>query len=281
MKLQELLRYGETTLQNEEAKLEAWILFSEVFQMDRAQYFLHMQQEAAEVDAQKYKDMIHRRQTGEPVAYIIGNWEFMGLPFRVSPAVLIPRPDTETLVEAVMEWAKAKQPHIEALDILDLCTGSGCIAISLACYLKGSRVEASDFSPEAIAVATENAKLNSASVGFWQGDLWEALPAGRQYDVITSNPPYIDWKQLKELDTDVIDHEPRLALDGGEDGLIFYRRLAKRTCEFLKDGGRAFWEIGYDQGKTVAAIACGCGLRVIEVRKDLAGHDRVVIVEKE
>ncbi len=278
MKLQELLRFGETTLQNEDAKLEAWILFSEVFQMNRAQYFLRMQQEASEAEVQKFYDMIGRRQKGEPVAYIIGNWEFMGLTFRVSPAVLIPRPDTETLVEAVMEWAECKQ---STLDVLDLCTGSGCIAISLAYYLKGARVEASDISPEAIAVAEENAKLNSVSVSYWQGDLWGALPAGRQYDVITSNPPYIDWGQLKELDGDVIDYEPVLALDGGEDGLVFYRRLAERTCEFLKEGGRAFWEIGYDQGETAAVIAKTCGLRVIEVRKDLAGHDRVVIVEKE
>ncbi len=278
MRLQELLRYGETTLQGEDAKFEAWILFSEVLGMDRAQYFLRMQQEATEADVRKYYDMIRRRQTGEPVAYIIGNWEFMGLPFQVSPAVLIPRPDTETLVEAVMEWVKCKQPDLE---ILDLCTGSGCIAISLAYYLKGSRVEAADISPEAIAVATENAKLNGVSVKFWQGDLWEALPAGRQYDVITSNPPYIDWGQLRELDVDVIEYEPMLALDGGKDGLVFYRRLAERTCEFLKEGGRAFWEIGYEQGDTAAAIARGCGLRVIEVRKDLAGHDRVVIVKKE
>lgn len=281
MKLQELLQYGENSLQSEDAKLEAWILFSEVFQMDRAQYFLNMQREAAESDIRKYSKMIYRRQKGEPVAYIIGNWEFMGLTFRVNPSVLIPRPDTETLVEAVIEWAKGRQAELAAPDILDLCTGSGCIAISLAYYLQKSRVEAADISPEAIAVAEANAKLNGVFVDFWQGDLWEALPAGRQYDVITSNPPYIDWKQLKELDTDVIDHEPRLALDGGEDGLIFYRRLAERTREFLKEGGRAFWEIGYDQGETAAAIARGQGLRLIEVRKDLAGHDRVVIVEKE
>lgn len=278
MKLSEVLRRGEMLLQNEDAKLEAWILFSEVFQLDRGGYFLRMQEEADEYRCASYFEMIQRRQEGEPVAYIIGNWEFMGLPFRVSPAVLIPRPDTETLVEAVMEWV-----HVKKLspDVLDLCTGSGCIAISLARYLKGSHVEAVDISSEALAVAEDNAKLNSVSVMYWQGDLWEALPAGRQYDVITSNPPYIDWRQLEELDSDVIDHEPRLALDGGEDGLVFYRRLAERTCEFLRDGGRAFWEIGYDQGETAAEIARKSGLRVIEVRKDLAGHDRVVIVEKE
>lgn len=278
MKLSEVLRRGEMLLQNEDAKLEAWILFSEVFQLDRGGYFLRMQEEADEYRCAYYFEMIQRRQEGEPVAYIIGNWEFMGLPFRVSPAVLIPRPDTETLVEAVMEWV-----HVKKLspDVLDLCTGSGCIAISLARYLKGSHVEAVDISSEALAVAEDNAKLNSVSVRYWQGDLWEALPAGRQYDVITSNPPYIDWRQLEELDSDVIDHEPRLALDGGEDGLVFYRRLAERTCEFLRDGGRAFWEIGYDQGETAAEIARKSGLRIIEVRKDLAGHDRVVIVEKE
>ena len=181
-------------------------------------------------------------------------------------------------MEAVIEWVQKKKIKPA---VLDLCTGSGCIAISIAKYLQCSGVDAVDISPEAIAVAQENAKLNHVSVGFWQGDLWEVLPAGRQYDVIVSNPPYIDWNQLKELEHDVIDYEPKLALDGGEDGLVFYRRLAERTCEFLNVGGRAFWEIGYDQGKTAAEIAKSFGLNVIEVRKDLAGHDRVVIMEKE
>ena len=277
MTYKKLLQQGENLLQGEDAKLEAWFLFSELFQVDRAGYILHMDREAESQQEQQYMAMLQRRLVGEPVAYILGNWEFMGLPYKVSPAVLIPRPDTETLVEAVIEWARrAKCP----LQIADLCTGSGCIAISLAHYIQDSEVHASDLSPQALAVAQENAELNGVHVEFHQGDLWEALPAGRQYDVITSNPPYIDWKQLEELERDVIDHEPRMALDGGEDGLIFYRRLAERTAEFLKEDGRAFWEIGYDQGETAAEIAYMAGLHVVEVRKDLAGHDRVVIVEK-
>lgn len=276
MNYKELLQHGEKLLQGEDAKLEAWFLFSELFQLDRASFILQMNREVESCKEQQFLTMIQKRQSGEPVAYILGNWEFMGLPFKVSPAVLIPRPDTETLVEAVINWARTQN---DPLEIADLCTGSGCIAISLAHYIPGSHVRASDISPEALAVARQNAELNGVSVTFHQGDLWEALPAGRQYDVITSNPPYIDWKQLRELDTDVIDHEPRLALDGGEDGLIFYRRLAERTAEFLKAGGRAFWEIGYDQGKTAAEIAEKAGLCVVEVCKDLAGHDRVVIVE--
>ena len=276
MNYKELLQHDEKLLQGEDAKLEAWFLFSELFQLDRASFILQMNREVESCKEQQFLTMIQKRQSGEPVAYILGNWEFMGLPFKVSPAVLIPRPDTETLVEAVINWARTQNCPLE---IADLCTGSGCIAISLAHYIPGSHVRASDISPEALAVARQNAELNGVSVTFHQGDLWEALPAGRQYDVITSNPPYIDWKQLRELDTDVIDHEPRLALDGGEDGLIFYRRLAERTAVFLKAGGRAFWEIGYDQGKTAAEIAEKAGLCVVEVCKDLAGHDRVVIVE--
>ena len=147
--------------------------------------------------------------------------------------------------------------------------------------LPSSQVEASDISPQALAIAQTNAELNQVSVTFHQGDLWAALPAGRQYDVITSNPPYIDWRQMKELEPDVIDFEPRLALDGGEDGLLFYRRLADQACEFLLQGGRVYWEIGYDQGDAVTKIVQNRGLRVLEVRKDLAGHDRVVIAEKE
>ena len=276
MNYKELLQYGENLLQGEDAKLEAWFLFSELFRLDRAEFILQMNHEVDPNQEYQYYAMLQRRQSGEPVAYILGNWEFMGLPFKVNPSVLIPRPDTETLVEAVINWARTQNCPLE---IADLCTGSGCIAISLAHYIPGSEVSASDISPEALAVAEQNAKLNGVSVTFHQGDLWEALPTGRQYDVITSNPPYIDWKQLRELDTDVIDHEPRMALDGGEDGLIFYRRLAERTAEFLKAGGRAFWEIGYDQGKTAAEIAEKAGLCVVEVCKDLAGNDRVVIVE--
>lgn len=276
MNYKELLQYGENLLQGEDAKLEAWFLFSELFRLDRAEFILQMNHEVDPNQEYQYYAMLQRRQSGEPVAYILGNWEFMGLPFKVNPSVLIPRPDTETLVEAVINWSRAQN---RPLQIADLCTGSGCIAISLAHYILGSEVSASDISPEALAVAGQNAELNGVSVAFHQGDLWEALPAGRQYDVITSNPPYIDWKQLRELDTDVIDHEPRMALDGGEDGLIFYRRLAERTAEFLKAGGRAFWEIGYDQGKTAAEIAEKAGLCVVEVCKDLAGNDRVVIVE--
>lgn len=275
MTLQKLLQAGEAALTGEDAKLEAWILLSEAYQMNRSVYLMRMQQEADPEKEKIFRQMIARRQKGEPVAYIIGSWEFMGLAFRVSPAVLIPRPDTETLVEAVIEWALPRR-----LQILDLCTGSGCIAVSLAHYLKNAEVEAADISPEALTVAADNAKRNGVSVSFWQGDLWEALPAGRQYDVITSNPPYIDWGQLQQLQTDVIDFEPILALDGGEDGLAFYRRLAEQTAAFLKDGGRAFWEIGYDQGQTVSEIVRARGLRLVEVRKDLAGHDRVVIVEK-
>lgn len=276
----QLLQMGQHALSGEDAALEAWILFSEAFDMTRSDFLLH---EKEEVDPEKehlYLEMLQQRQTGKPVAYIIGNWEFMGLPFKVSPDVLIPRPDTETLVEAVLEWAAAER-NSQKIRVLDLCTGSGCIAVSLAHMLPSSQVEASDISPQALAIAQTNAELNQVSVTFHQGDLWAALPAGRQYDVITSNPPYIDWRQMKELEPDVIDFEPRLALDGGEDGLLFYRRLADQACEFLLQGGRVYWEIGYDQGDAVTKIVQNRGLRVLEVRKDLAGHDRVVIAEKE
>lgn len=270
-----LLQQGKQILTGDEAAWEAWLLFAEVFQTTRAEFLLKEETEVTGQQERAYRQLLQRRREGEPVAYILRSWEFMGLAFKVTPEVLIPRPDTETLVEAALEWAP-----LEA-DILDLCTGSGCIAISLAHYLPQAHVEATDLSAAALEIAVWNAKENGVRVSFWQGDLWEALPAGRQYDLITANPPYIDADQYERLDREVREFEPKMALHGGEDGLAFYRRLAKQTGFFLKKGGRAYWEIGYDQGKAVADIVKGQGLKLIEVRKDLAGHDRVVIVKKE
>lgn len=270
-----LLQFGKQALPGEEAAWEAWLLFAEVFQTTRAEFLLKEDAEVTQQQAMQYQSFLERRKMGEPVAYILQNWEFMGLSFKVTPAVLIPRQDTETLVEAALEWTPREA------DILDLCTGSGCIAVSLAHYLPQARVDAADLSVAALEIAAHNAKENGVHVSFWQGDLWEALPAGRQYNLITANPPYIDASQYKALDRDVREFEPKMALYGGEDGLAFYWRLAERTASFLKEGGRAYWEIGYDQGKVVADIVRKRGLKLIEVRKDLAGHDRVVIAEKE
>lgn len=275
MTWRQLLNWGRGALDAEEAEWESWLLFQEVFQIERGEFLLKERQEALPAQEARYRALIKRRQKKEPVAYILGSWEFMGLPFKVTPAVLIPRQDTETLVEAALAWAPPKA------EILDLCTGSGCIAISLAHYLPEAQVEALDISASALAVAQNNAKQNGVRIQFWQGDLWEPLPAGRQYDLITANPPYIDQSQLKELEADVREFEPRLALDGGDDGLMFYRRLASGMAAFLREGGRAFWEIGYDQAEAVTEIARQSGFKVLEVRKDLAGHDRVVILERE
>lgn len=277
MTAQQLLAQGRKSLPGEDAALEAWILYEEAFQMSRSEFWIHAEEEVDPEKAALYERMLRRRRQGEPVAYIIGSWEFMGLPFQVSPAVLIPRPDTETLVEAVLEWL----PERKKASILDLCTGSGCIAVSLAHFRPCTQVLASDLSPEALAVAAANAKQNGVCVSFCQGDLWQPLPAGRQYDIITCNPPYIDRRQLQQLDRDVIAYEPHMALDGGEDGLTFYRRLAEQVRDYLKDGGRIFWEIGYDQAEAVSRLLEDRGMRVCAVRRDLAGRSRVVIAEKE
>lgn len=273
--LRQLLAEGQSALSGEDAQLEAWLLLESVFSLDRAAFWLRCDEAASPEGCRQYRQRIARRQAGEPVAYILEKWEFMGLPFRVSSAVLIPRPDTETLVEEVLAWA-GNRP----LQVLDLCTGSGCIAVSLAKYLPQACVDAADISPEAINIAGGNAALNQVTISVYQGDLWEAVPAGRQYDVITANPPYIDEEEMKQLSRDVREYEPRLALDGGADGLTFYRRLAAELGRFLKPAGRAFWEIGYRQAAAVTELARQAGLRVVTVKKDLAGHDRVVIVER-
>ena len=220
----------------------------------------------------RFAEMVEKRLTGYPTQYILGKWEFMGLPFLVKEGVLIPRADTEILVETVLE--KAKKNHIKR--ILDLGTGTGCIPISLAYYGQMDVVGA-DINPEAILLAQENAKLNHVPVNWFTGDLFMALPESLQgqFDAVVSNPPYILTDELPLLMHEVRDFEPRLALDGGKDGLDFYRKIVKQCSDWLRSEGWLFFEIGCGQAQAV------CGLMEeaftqIEIIKDLAGLDRVV-----
>lgn len=269
------LRLASGKAPGEDPAWDAWLLFAAAFGVDRAAFLLHETEEVDEDKLSRFNDMVEEAFRGRPVAYVLGSWEFMGLPFKVDERALIPRPDTEVLVESVIEWTKA---HV-CSQVLDLCTGTGCIAISLAHFLPQMQVEAVDISSDALQLAKENAALNQVSLTWLQGDLWDALPAGRRYDVITSNPPYIAPEEYKTLSVGIREFEPKIALVGGEDGLDFYRRLAARTAEFLNPGGRAFWEIGYNQGADVVKIAEDAGLKVVRVQQDLGDRDRVIILE--
>ena len=204
-----------------------------------------------------------------PLQHIIGHTGFMGLDFKVSRDVLIPRQDTETLVETVLD--REKDP---AISILDLCTGSGCIAVSLKKLGGYSQVAASDLSDKAIGLAMRNASINDTEIRLIKSDLFKDIDG--RFDVIVSNPPYIPAEEIETLSPEVRDHDPRMALDGGEDGLDIYRRIVSECGDVLNAGGRLYMEIGFDQAAAVGGLMEKAGFRDIEVVKDLAGKDRVI-----
>ncbi len=220
---------------------------------------------AARLDA-----ALRRRQKGEPLQYILGEWEFMGLPFFVGPNALIPRPDTETLCEAVLRL----RPQGKGLRLLDLCCGTGCIGLSLA-KLGGYSLTLSDISPACLALAKRNARRNGVEAAFYLGDLFAPLEGLPPFHIICCNPPYIPRGDIPSLQPEV-QWEPRLALDGGMDGLDFYRRIAGEYEKFLAPGGLLALEMGYDQAPALLALMGGG-----RVLQDVCGQDRVILLEKE
>lgn len=220
----------------------------------------------------QFLEYISRRISREPVSYITGIREFMGLDFKVAPGVLIPRPETEHTVEYIISLLKEKNA-----DILDLCTGSGAIALSLAKYLPKSRITAVDISEKAISIASENATRLKVDdrVTIACANVLEKIDFGKKFDVIASNPPYIPNNEVLSLDPDVRVYEPHLALCGGDDGLSFYRAITKSAPDLLKNGGSLVYEVGYDQAEQVAQIMKN-DFENIGFEKDLAGINRVV-----
>lgn len=268
---EEVLSLGKNLLEKAqiaEYELDAWYLLEYVCKMDRSQYYMHASEEMEADKQQEYEMLLRKRAEHVPLQYITGNQEFMGLSFKVNSQVLIPRQDTETLVEEAM---KVLEP---GMDVLDLCTGSGCVIISLLKYKEGIRGTASDISKQAILVAKENARDNGVEVELIRSDLFMHI-TGR-FDMIMANPPYIPTQAIEKLMPEVRDFEPVEALDGKEDGLYFYREIAKKAGEFLKSNGYLYFEIGHDQGGRVAAVMEQNGYRNVRVVKDLAGNDRVV-----
>ena len=272
MTFRELLTEGKNALtacKIEDAELDAWLLLEHISHMNRAAFFLRQQENASQEDICRYRDLIRQRGSHIPVQHLTGTQEFMGLEFKVNSQVLIPRQDTETLVE---EALKVLEP---GMNVLDLCTGSGCIIVSLMKYKEGLTGTASDISKQAILVAKENAKQNQVEVEFVSSDLFKSITG--TYDMIISNPPYIPTEVIGGLMPEVKNFEPMEALDGKEDGLYFYREIASEAGNFLNSNGYLYFEIGHDQGGKVAAIMESNGYRNVRVVKDLAGNDRVVM----
>ena len=257
-----------------EAFLQAQQLLWYVCGMTPADWLMRREDSIPAREWEAFSAVIEKRVTRIPLQYLTGEQEFMGLPFRVSPAVLIPRQDTEHLVEEALACCEGKR-------VLDMCTGSGCIAISIAKLGKPASVTGADISPEALAVAKDNAKRLEAEVTWVQSDMFAGI-AG-EYDVIVSNPPYIPPEQIVGLEPEVKDYEPRIALYGGEDGLEYYRVLVTEGAKRLRPagngekGGILMVEIGYDQGVSVPALFREAGFADVRVKKDYAGLDRVVV----
>lgn len=272
MQYQEIYRQGVSALEKagiEEAALDARLLLEEVCGTDRTALYAHGEREVTGTDEKRYLEKIEERAERIPLQHILGKTEFMGLTFLVDKNVLCPRQDTEILVEEVLKYLH------DGMRILDIGTGSGCILLSLLHYSNDCQGVGADISEKALETAKRNAvKLETERVSFVKSDLFENIEG--KFEIIVSNPPYIRDGEIDGLMPEVRDHEPHLALSGGEDGLIFYRKITEKAREYLPGGGMLFYEIGWDQGEAVKNMMEAAGFGEVEIVKDFSGLDRVV-----
>ena len=272
MKYREAMQEGEKILQEAgivDAKNDAWLLLAMVCKVDHTYYYMHMEEELMPEQQDEYCVVIRKRAEHVALQYITGEQEFMGLPFKVNSNVLIPRQDTETLVE---EALKVIRPGMK---VLDMCTGSGCILISILKNVLNVEGVGCDISKQALIVAKENAKLNNVVATFERSDLFDHVT--ETFDVIVSNPPYIRTEEIATLMPEVCQFEPVGALDGKEDGLFFYRKMIEESSKYLNQNGVILFEIGSDQGQDVSLMLKEAGYQDVQLVKDLAQNDRVVI----
>lgn len=270
MRVSDMLRSVRQSLSEggiESPAYESRLLVSFVLGIPVKELPMYFDKNMSEVQLSKLQEIIRKRKSGFPVQYILGEWEFMGLPFMVTPSVLIPRQDTELLCEMAIKEIRERSAPVS---VLDLCTGSGCLGVSIA-HLTGATVTLSDISAESLAVARQNALLNHVEVEILQGDLFAPFD-GRKFDVIVSNPPYLKQTEMDDLQPEVR-FEPEHALYGGEDGLVFYRRIAETYRGFLKENGVLLMEFGYTQAADLLSLFPNG-----RVFQDLAGNDRVIEV---
>ena len=278
MKIKELLEYGKKNLIEKEEPIRlSKMLLKHLLNVDNSYLLMNSNKEIEEKIAEEYKADILRLKQGMPIQYITKVQEFMGLNFYVDENVLIPQPDTEILVEEIIEICKRKeQPY----HILDLCTGSGAIGVSLAKQIQNAHVTMSDISAKALQVAQKNAKENEVikNCRFILSNMFEEIEG--QFDMIVSNPPYIQTEVILTLSKEV-QNEPKLALDGGQDGLKFYRMIAEQAHQHLNKKGILALEIGYDQKEDVIQLLEQTQAYTnIDCKKDLAGNNRVILCEK-
>ncbi len=281
MPVKELLLLGEKRLANagvSNAKGESRDLYCYRFSLNQRQFLMEWQNTREFEDCESYFSLLDRRAEGEPLQYIMGVQNFYGYDIHVEPGVLIPRLDSETVVENAIRLISERKYKT----VLDLCTGSGALGIAIAKECPGVKVTMTDASEKAVKIARENVQAQGLSKDckVVQGDLFEPLKGvfGKQkFDLIISNPPYIASAVIPTLDTEVKDFEPMEALDGGESGLDYYNKISASAKDFLKKRGAIVFEIGYDQGEAVSDLLKAAGFEDVEVYKDLAGKDRTVI----
>lgn len=270
MVVSELIRKIQDTLKDN-ARFEAELIVMAALNITRTELVTGSRREVTDSEYRNALSMTARREGGEPLQYILGCTEFMSLEFFAREGVLIPRPDTETLVEAVL----SNIGHEQTLSVLDICAGSGCIGISIAYYRENVTAYLIDVSDTAIETAKKNIAHNGIQERVRTGkyDILKEYP-NEKYDIIVSNPPYIESDVIETLHAEVKDYEPRIALDGGADGLLFYRRIIEIAPKLLKENGLLAFEIGYNQGEAVSALMSS--FDNVQVIKDLCGNDRVV-----
>lgn len=262
------------------ARLEAEILIGHILEMDRVRLLTYIDRIMTAESIMGVNAVVARRLTGEPIAYITGFKEFMGLDFLVNKNVLVPRPETEFLVERAIALARQRKNPV----IVDMCTGSGAVAVAAAVHIPYATVYGTDISEEALLIAMENAKKHNVSdrVSFFSGDGWQSLPDSLygEIDALLCNPPYVCREDIGNLMSDVRDFEPHLALDGGDDGLDFYRKIIPDLKDWLKKGGLAVFEVGVGQAESVMTMLKSSGMNNIVVSMDYAGVPRTVAAEK-
>lgn len=269
MTLRETVKLAANLLKTakiENPRLEAEILTAHFLKKDRLYLITHDDEEISEKDAEAFKRLAKRRAGGEPTAYILGYKEFYGRKFYVNGDVLIPRPETEMLIELI----KCE----ENVKILDLCAGSGCIGLTLALECKNAKVTLADISPKTVEIIKKNAENLGVEVNIVESDLFSGIEG--KFDIIVSNPPYIRSETIETLENTVKDYEPRLALDGGEDGLKFYKKIIPCSKKYLSENGRIFFEMGFDEGDTIKSLLMSNTFSDVKIYKDLANLNRVI-----
>ena len=256
------------------ARLDAELLLAHALSTTRVQLVVDSKRPLDAAELTRFRELVKRRRAREPVAYLLGRREFYGRTFRVDRRVLVPRPDTEVLVDVAMDRTR----HVSmAMRALDVCTGSGCVAITLARERPTSRVVATDVHVDALDVARDNAhRLGAYNVAFRLGDLFGAVDPAWRFDLVTANPPYVPTGEMAALPADVHDHEPRAALDGGEDGLALVRLIVEGASAHLAAGGVLAIEVGAGEAEAVAALLRRRGFAAIACRRDYGGIERVV-----